>query len=215
MKHHLENRPKTPQKRGHVRRVIPIRHRIWGRVAIRWLILLAIAAVFVLLCVVSAPAYRNQRNMQIGWGMTVAIYAVIVWQSHTVARTFSKEWTGKVVGREVVKYTKYGKSPFSRRVVLATKCIWTVERDDGYIEKVAYDTDEIWERYFDIGDRVRLYKNAKILVKANPTPDDENLMCPLCGAMVCEPICKGCGVDFTEAPPMRSEENPPEKRNIS
>lgn len=202
MKQPTERKSRTPQKQGHARRVIPIRRRIWGRIVIRWLILLAIAAVFVLLCAVSAPAYRSQRNMQIGWGMTAAIYAVIVWQTHTVARTVSREWTGKVVAREVVKYTKFGKGPFShRRPVMATKCIWTVERDDGYVEKVSYDTDEIWERYFDIGDRVRLYKNAKIIVKANPAPDDENLMCPLCGTMVCEPICRFCGVDFTEAPP--------------
>ena len=77
-----------------------------------------------------------------------------------------------------------------------------------HLEKVSYDTDEIWERYFNVGDRVRLYKNAKIIVKANPAPDDENLMCPLCGAMVCRPVCLFCGVDFTEAPPSLSAENP-------
>lgn len=209
MKKHTDSPTRTPQKSGHARRIIPIRRRIWGRIAIRWLILLAIAAVFVILCAVSAPTYRSNRNMQIGWGMTAAIYAVIVWQSHAIERTFTKEWTGKIVGREVVKYTKFGKGPLSaRRPVMATKCIWTVEQDDGYLEKVSYDTDEIWERYFNVGDRVRLYKNAKIIVKANPAPDDENLMCPLCGAMVCRPVCLFCGVDFTEAPPSLSAENP-------
>ena len=49
-----------------------------------------------------------------------------------------------------------------------------------------------------MGERVRFYKNAKILVKAHPKKGDENLMCPLCGVMVMEPICKKCGVDFRE-----------------
>ena len=140
--------------------------------------------------------------MQIGWGMTAVIYAFIFLHSRTIPYTFSKEWTGKVVSREVVKYTKFGKGPFSaRKPIMATKCIWTVERDDGYLEKVSYDTDEIWERYFEIGERVRLYKNAKIMVKANPKPDDENLMCPLCGRMVMSPLCYSCGVSFLEDPP--------------
>ena len=193
-----DQKPHTPQKYGHARRVIPIRKRIWQRVLIRWLVILAIGLVFALLCYISAPRFRSQRDLQISIGMTFLIYVFIVWQTHAIKKTFSREWSGTVIGREVVKYTKYGKSPFSRKVVLTTKCIWSVEKDDGYIEKLHIDTDEIWERYFDIGERVRFYKNAKILVKAHPPKDDENLMCPLCGVMVMEPICRKCGVDFTE-----------------
>ena len=193
-----DQKPNTPQKYGHARRVIPIRKRIWQRVLILWLILLAIGLAFALLCYISAPRFRSQRDLQISIGMTFLIYVFIVWQSHAIKKTFSREWTGIVIGREVVKYTKYGKSPFSRKAVLTTKCIWSVEKDDGYIEKLHIDTDEIWERYFDIGERVRFYKNAKILVKAHPPKGDENLMCPLCGVMVMEPICRKCGVDFTE-----------------
>ena len=132
--------------------------------------------------------------------MTVLIYLFIVWQTQAVKKTTSKEWTGRIIGREVVKYTKYNKGPFARQALIATKCIWTVESDDGYIEKIHCDTDEIWERYFDIGEPVRFYKNAKIPVKAHPPRDDENLMCPLCGAMVMRPLCRKCGVDFTEVP---------------
>ena len=190
--------PNTPQKYGHARRVIPIRKRIWQRVLIRWLVILAIGLAFALLCYISAPRFRSQRDLQISIGMTFLIYVFIVWQTHAIKKTFSREWMGIVIGREVVKYTKYGKSPFSRKAVLTTKCIWSVEKDDGYIEKLHIDTDEIWERYFDIGERVRFYKNAKILVKAHPPKGDENLMCPLCGVMVMEPICRKCGVDFTE-----------------
>ena len=193
-----DQKPNTPQKYGHARRIIPIRKRIWRRVLILWLILLAIGLVFALLCYISAPRFRSQRDLQISIGMTFLIYVFIVWQTHAIKKTFSREWTGIVIGREVVKYTKYGKSPFSRKAVLTTKCIWSVEKDDGYIEKLHIDTDEIWERYFDIGERVRFYKNAKILVKAHPPKGDENLMCPLCGVMVMEPICRKCGVDFTE-----------------
>ena len=193
-----DQKPNTPQKYGHARRVIPIRKRIWQRVLIRWLVILAIGLAFALLCYISAPRFRSQRDLQISIGMTFLIYVFIVWQSHAIKKTFSREWTGIVIGREVVKYTKYGKSPFSRKAVLTTKCIWSVEKDDGYIEKLHIDTDEIWERYFDIGERVRFYKNAKILVKAHPPKGDENLMCPLCGVMVMEPICRKCGVDFTE-----------------
>ena len=193
-----DQKPNTPQKYGHARRIIPIRKRIWRRVLILWLILLAIGLVFALLCYISAPRFRSQRDLQISIGMTFLIYVFIVWQTHAIKKTFSQEWTGIVIGREVVKYTKYGKSPFSRKAVLTTKCIWSVEKDDGYIEKLHIDTDEIWERYFDIGERVRFYKNAKILVKAHPPKGDENLMCPLCGVMVMEPICRKCGVDFTE-----------------
>ena len=193
-----DQKPNTPQKYGHARRVIPIRKRILQRVLILWLILLAVGLAFALLCWISEPRFRSQQEFQVSVGMTVLIYVFLVWQTHAIKKTFSREWTGIVIGREVVKYTKYGKSPFSRKAVLTTKCIWSVEKDDGYIEKLHIDTDEIWERYFDIGERVRFYKNAKILVKAHPPKGDENLMCPLCGVMVMEPVCKKCGVDFTE-----------------
>ena len=192
------SKPSTPQKYGHARRVIPIRKRILQRVLILWLILLAVGLAFALLCWISEPRFRSQQEFQVSVGMTVLIYVILVWQTHALRKTVAKEWSGTVIGREVVKYTKYGKSPFSRKAVLTTKCIWSVEKDDGYIEKLHIDTDEIWERYFDIGERVRFYKNAKILVKAHPPKGDENLMCPLCGVMVMEPICKKCGVDFTE-----------------
>ena len=196
-----DQKPNTPQKYGHARRILPIRKRILQRVLILWLILLAIGLVFALLCYISAPRFRSLQEFQISVGMTILVYVFIVWQTHAIKKTFSREWSGTVIGREVVKYTKYNKSPVNpvaRRSALTTKCIWSVEKDDGYIEKLHIDTDEIWERYFDIGERVRFYKNAKILVKAHPPKGDENLMCPLCGVMVMEPVCKGCGVDFRE-----------------
>ncbi len=73
--------------------------------------------------------------------------------------------------------------------------------EEGEVIELSYDTEEIWERYFVIGERVRLYKNARRLVKAHPARDDENLICPLCGFLVMEPRCTHCRVDFTEAEP--------------
>lgn len=192
---------KTPQKYGYARRIVPIRKRIWQRVLIRWCVLIALAVVVLVVCVISEkhPTLRNYPNMvKLGRILSVCVWVFVLFSSGVLKRTFSREWTGIVRGREVVKYTKYPKGPVSRHLTIATKCVWTVEKDDGYIEKVENDTDEVWERYFEIGERVRFYKNAKILVKAHPKKDDENLMCPLCGVMVMEPICRKCGVDFTE-----------------
>ena len=196
-----ERKPNTPQKYGHARRILPIRKRIWQKVLIRWIVLLVLAVVFAVLCLVSerVPTLRNYPKMvDLGRAMTVIVWLFILLQMRVLPLTFSKEWTGIVRDREVVKYTKYPKGPMSRALTIATKCIWTVEKDDGDIEKVHCDTDEIWEGYFAIGERVRFYKNARILVKAHPPKNDENLMCPLCGVMVMEPVCKKCGVDFTE-----------------
>ena len=196
-----ERKPNTPQKYGHARRILPIRKRIWQKVLIRWIVLLVLAVVFAVLCVISerVPTLRNYPKMiDLGRALTVIVWLFILLQMRVLPLTFSKEWTGIVRDREVVKYTKYPKGPMSRALTIATKCIWTVEKDDGDIEKVHCDTDEIWERYFAIGERVRFYKNARILVKAHPPKNDENLMCPLCGVMVMEPVCKKCGVDFTE-----------------
>ena len=198
-----KKKPNTPQKYGHARRIIPIRRRIWQKVLIRWAIVLGVGVAFVIFCIISGKAYHNYpQKQQLSWSMTVLIYAFIVWQSRVLNRTFSKGWTGTVTGKEVKKYTKMTKGPMVRSVngmpALSTKCVWTVEKDDGYVEKVEYDTEDIWEGYFEMGERVRLYKNAKILVKAHPPRGEENLMCPLCGVMVMEPICKKCGVDFAE-----------------
>jgi hypothetical protein len=60
------------------------------------------------------------------------------------------------------------------------------------------DTSEINERYFKIGERIRLYKTAKIPVKAHPPVNGEDLMCPLCGVTVSKPVCTRCGIDFTQ-----------------
>ena len=205
-----KQKPNTPQKYGYARKVIPIRKRIWLRVLKRWLILAIVGVAFVILNAIGekVPTLRNYPKMiLLGRWMSAFVFGAIVLLSGVLPLTFSREWIGTVRERRVEKYTKIpvraipGPDDHKIRMSLCTRCIWTVETDNGDLEKVPIDTEEIWERFFEIGERVRMYKNAKILVKANPRRDDENLMCPLCGVMVMEPICRKCGVDFTEAEP--------------
>jgi len=197
--------PKTPQKYGYARHVLPINKRIWQKILIRWVIVLGVGVALFLLTLISRPFYHTSSDFQLGIGLSIIVYIFVIWQSHVLKLTFSKGWTGTVKGREVKKYTKvpqglasFGPDAHKQREVLSIACIWTVERDNGYIETVTYDTEEIWEGYFEIGERVRLYKNAKIIVKAYPGKEEDNLMCPLCGVMIAEPICRKCGIDFTE-----------------
>ena len=199
-------KPNTPQKYGYAHKVIPIRKRIWQKVLIRWAVVLGIGVAFIGLCLIAKPMFRNfPSRYRLSWMLTGFLYLYVFMMSRVLPLTFSREWVGTVRERRVEKYQKMSQGPLNDvdevklRRSLHTRCVWTVEREDGDIEKVPIDTEEIWERYFEIGERVRMYKNAKILVKANPRRDDENLMCPLCGVMVMEPICRKCGVDFTEA----------------
>lgn len=207
MKNTEKTKPNTPQKYGYAHRVIPIRKRIWQKVLIRWAILAVVGVAILVLNAIGekVPTLRNYPQMIIlGRWLSVFVFLAIFLTSRVLPLTFSREWVGTVRERRVEKYQKMSQGPcndvdeLKLRRSLHTRCVWTVETDDGYIEKVPIDTEEIWERYFDIGEKVRFYKNAKILVKAHPPRDDENLMCPLCGVMVMEPICRKCGVDFTE-----------------
>lgn len=198
----------SPQKFGHARRILPIHKRIWQRVLIRWGIVLAVGVACTVFCLASRRFYPTQMEYNFGVFLTVVVFLAVVGVSRVFPLTVSRGWTGKVIGREVKKYTKFAKGLATRSsAVLSTACVWTVEKDDGYIEKVTYDTDDVWERYFEIGERVRLYKNAKIMVKAHPPRGEENLMCPLCGQMVMEPVCRKCGVDFTETEQSNADES--------
>ena len=203
-------KPNTPQKYGYAHKVIPIRTRIWQKVLIRWAVVLGIGVAFIGLCLIAKPMFRNfPSRYRLSWMLTGFLYLYVFLKSRVLPLTFAREWTGVIRDRRVDKYTRYPKGIYQPwggdRAVLSTKCTWTVVKDDEDIEQVAFDTEEISEGYFKTGERVRMYKNAKILVKANPRRDDENLMCPLCGVMVMEPICRKCGVDFTEDEPTTEE----------
>ena len=203
-------KPNTPQKYGYAHKVIPIRKRILQKVLIRWAVVLGIGVAFIGLCLIAKPMFRNfPSRYRLSLMLTGFLYLYVFLKSRVLPLTFAREWTGVIRDRRVDKYTRYPKGIYQPwggdRAVLSTKCTWTVVKDDEDIEQVAFDTEEISEGYFKTGERVRMYKNAKILVKANPRRDDENLMCPLCGVMVMEPICRKCGVDFTEEEPTTEE----------
>ena len=207
-------KPNTPQKYGHRRHIVPIRRRIWQKVVLRWLVMLAVGFAIVWLTQIAKPMFRNySRGYKLSLVMSAFLYLFLLLRSRVFPLTFSKEWCGWIRERSVEKYTKVplgcisGPDDHLIRRALHTRCSWVVEKDNGDVAVIKIDTEEIWEGYFKIGDRVRMYKNSKILVKANPRRDDENLMCPLCGVMVMEPICRKCGVDFTEAEPVAEAED--------
>ena len=77
---------------------------------------------------------------------------------------------------------------------------WKVWRDDNVFVVLPYETDEIADDYFQMGDRVRHFKGAKLIVRANPSENDENLLCPLCGKMVMTPQCSFCKIRFDMPP---------------
>ncbi len=201
----------------------PIRRVIRMRLLVRWGILLSVAGLFVLLYSIAAPhCDRIERGLM--QGMSVGIYLYIFYKSHVLPRTFSREWTGRILSWQVNKRIRFPKGPVALRIPnqpLTTYCKWTISKDsrsrraDGAggeaedIVDVEYDTDDIWEGYFTIGERVRLYKNATYIVKAHPPRGEENLLCPLCGLLVLEPRCPHCRVDFTE------EEEPKHRADIS
>ncbi len=185
----------------------PIRKVLLYRLLIRWAILAGVAVAFVTLYLVGRQ-FCDPTEEQLMLGLTVAIYAFIFWQSRVLPRTLSREWTGTVLARDCKKAMRFEKGPASRKIEWTVICKWTVRKDptdrqkkldeEGDVEEITYDTEEIWERYFAIGERVRHYKNAKYIVKAHPPVGEENLLCPLCGLVLIQPRCWKCRVDFEE-----------------
>ncbi len=186
----------------------PIRRVLRNRLLARWGIMAAVAAAFAVLCVVASP-FCDKQEQGFMIGLTVLVYGFIFWRSGVLPRTFAKEWYGTVLARESEKVMKMPKGVATRSNIYWTVvCKWTIRRDrtpaqqkrdeEGDVEVLTFDTEEIWERYFDIGERVHMYKNAKYPIKAHPQREDENLLCPLCGLLVMEPRCPHCQVDFSE-----------------
>ncbi len=209
-------------------RYTPIRRRLRLRLFVRWFWLIVVAVAFAYLYYIALPfCDRTERALMLA--MTIALYLVILWKSRVIPRTFAREWVGTVVGREAKKSMKVtGVVARNRNIQWTMICTWTVRRvssgnlfggeakfpdktgrssksaavtPEVELEKLTYDTEQIWERYFEIGEQVRHYKNARFLVKAHPHAEDENLMCPLCGQLVMQPRCPRCRVDFTEKTP--------------
>ncbi len=187
----------------------PIRRALLNRLLIRWGIVLAVGVAFSVLNFVGGQ-FCDRTEQQIMRGMTIGVYLFIFWKSHVLQRTFAREWVGTVTKRDCQKIIKFDKGPASRKMQWSMVCKWTILKDstkkklaigeEGDVEVLTYDTEEIWEEYFEIGERVRHYKNAKYIVKAHPPRGEENLLCPLCGFLVIQPRCSHCRVTFEEAP---------------
>ena len=170
------------------------------------MLLLGIA--FGAILILSEPMFRNSPDeYRLNQAVTILLYLFIFWKSRVLSLTFSKEWVGVIRDERVVSYTRNQKGliRFVRPScgIDALKCIWTVETDNGETKEIAVDTEEIREGYFKVGERIRLYKTAKIPVKAHPPVGGEDLMCPLCGRVSHGSACSACGVDFAEKNPER------------
>lgn len=193
----------TPKTFRHIGNITPIGKKITRRLILRWALMVALGAAFAGFLILSKPMFRNRPDeYRLNQIVTILLYLFIFWRSRVLQLTFSKSWVGTIKGCEVVSYTRYPKGVVrGRRAsygIQSTKCIWTVETDNGGTEEVSVDTSEINERYFKVGERIRLYKTAKIPVKAHPPVGGEDPLCPLCGMTVEKPICTRCGVDFTQ-----------------
>jgi protein-S-isoprenylcysteine O-methyltransferase Ste14 len=192
----------TPKTFRHIGNITPIGKKITRRIILRWALMVALGAAFAGFLILSEPMFRNSPDeYRLNQIVTVLIYLLVFWKSRVLQLTFSKSWVGSIKDCKVVSYTRYPKGVVrGRRAsygIQATKCIWTVETDGGASEEISVDTSEINERYFKVGERIRLYKTAKIPVKAHPPVGGEDLMCPLCGMTVSKPVCTRCGIDFT------------------
>ena len=193
----------TPKAFRRIGGIIPVGKKITRRLILRWALMVALGAAFAGFLILSEPMFRNRpQEYRLNQIVTILLYLFIFWRSRVVQLTFSKSWVGTIKGCEVVSYTRYPKGVVrgrrAARGIDSTKCIWTVETDGGATEEISVDTTEINERYFKIGERIRLYKTAKIPVKAHPPVGGEDLMCPLCGMTVDRPVCTKCGIDFTQ-----------------
>ena len=194
----------TPKTFRRIIGMIPVGKKITRRILLRWVLVAVLGAAFAGFLILSEPMFHNRPDeYRLNQIVTVLIYLLVFWRSRVLQLTFSKSWVGTIKGCEVVSYTRYPKGVVrgrrAARGIDSTKCIWTVETDGGATEEISIDTSEINERYFKIGERIRLYKTAKIPIKAHPPIHGEDLMCPLCGMMVDRPVCTKCGIDFTEA----------------
>ena len=198
-----KRRVQTPKAFRSIGGMVTIRKKIRQRLLLRWAFMLLLGTAFGAFLILSESMFRNSPSeYRLNQAVTILLYLFIFWRSRVLSLTFSKEWVGVIRDERVVSYTRnqQGLIRFVKPScgVDALKCIWTVETDNGKTKEIAADTEEIREGYFKVGERIRLYKTAKIPVKAHPPVGGEDLMCPLCGMTVDRPVCTKCGADFTE-----------------
>ncbi len=162
---------------------------------ITWLALLA--AVFVVAQIATFEDLRTKGLRVASILVSVCVYAFIFFKSRLIPLLRDKHWVGTVQGRTTRKSTVVRGVVAHRGntedVIIAK---WCIVREDGTDNLLEYETGVIADDYFKPGDKVRHYKGAKLIVKADPPPHDENLLCPLCGKMVMRPRCSFCKVRF-------------------
>lgn len=129
--------------------------------------------------------------------LSVGLYVYLVIKIKLFPLLRDKHWLGTIHSRKCKKATVIRGVVAHRGnihdVIIAH---WKVLRDDGEFVVLPYETEEIADDYFKTGDRVRHFKGAKLIVRANPAEDDENLFCPLCSKMVMIPQCSFCRIRF-------------------
>ena len=176
---------------------IHVRTKVGLRIAKKIILLVLIGVAVVFLQIQSFPYYRNTVLKVFACLLSAVVYAFIVYKVQIIQLLRDKHWVGVVQGRTARKSTVV-------RGVVAHRgntedvmiCKWCIVREDGTDTFLEYETGVIADDYFKPGDKVRHYKGAKLMVKANPAEDDENLLCPLCGKMVMRPRCSFCKVRF-------------------
>lgn len=133
--------------------------------------------------------------------LSVVVYGYLFFKIKLIPLLRDKTWLGTIHSRQCKKSTVIrGVVARPGNIVDVIVARWKVFRDDGMIEVLPYETEVIADDYFKTGDRVRHFKGAKIIVRANPDEHDENLLCPLCGKMVMKPECSFCRITFDMAP---------------
>ncbi len=139
--------------------------------------------------------------------LSVAVYVYLFLKIKLIPLLRDKAWLGTIHSRQCKKSTVIrGVVARPGNIVDVMVARWKVFRDDGMIEVLPYETEVIADDYFKMGDRVRHFKGAKIIVRANPDKNDENLLCPLCGKMVMKPECSFCRITFDMTPESISQD---------
>ena len=133
--------------------------------------------------------------------LSAVLYVYLIIKVKLIPLLRDKSWLGTIHSRRCRKATMIRGvviHPGNMEDVMVAH--WKVWRDDNVFVVLPYETDEIADDYFQMGDRVRHFKGAKLIVRANPSENDENLLCPLCGKMVMTPQCSFCKIRFDMPP---------------
>ncbi len=173
-----------------------IETKIAWRIIKKLLLLLAIGGGFGALLVTSF-AYCDFWERFFSVLLSVVVYVYVIIKIKIIPLLRDKSWLGTIHSRQCKKGTVIrGLLPHRGNIEDVIIARWKVYRDDGEYVVLPYETEQIADDYFKAGDRVRHFKGAKLIVRANPAEDDENLLCPLCGKMVMKPQCSFCQIYF-------------------